>query len=170
MRPTRDWPFPQEGKACKETSSLPPSTDDFVPAWPCSRRGLPGHAHYCARRWSLTPPFHSDCPHPFASLPKGEGLGVRERLVSVALIRQVHASRRFPRPGCYPTPCSTGVRTFLDPVNAEPRLPNQPGVIFIIHVDNEGVNVRKVDIWGKDIKIRTRFILMKSICYNEESP
>ena len=26
--------------------------------------------------------------------------------VSVALIRQVHASRRFPRPGCYPTPCS----------------------------------------------------------------
>ena len=26
--------------------------------------------------------------------------------VSVALFRQVHASRRFPRPGCYPTPCS----------------------------------------------------------------
>jgi len=29
-----------------------------------------------------------------------------ELFVSVALIRQVHASRRFPRPGCYPTPCS----------------------------------------------------------------
>ncbi len=26
--------------------------------------------------------------------------------VSVALFRQVRASRRFPRPGCYPTPCS----------------------------------------------------------------
>jgi len=33
--------------------------------------------------------------------PKVEGL-----FVSVALFRQVHASRRFPRPGCYPTPCS----------------------------------------------------------------
>ena len=32
----------------------------------------------------------------------------------------------LPHPGCYPTPCSKGVRTFLDPVNAEPRLPNQP--------------------------------------------
>src|SRR5688572_33166099 len=26
--------------------------------------------------------------------------------VSVALIRQVSSSRRVPRPGCYPTPCS----------------------------------------------------------------
>ena len=34
----------------------------------------------------------------------------------------------FPRPGCYPTPCSIGVRTFLDPVNAGPRLPDQPEV------------------------------------------
>jgi hypothetical protein len=33
---------------------------------------------------------------------------------------------RLPRPGCYPTPCSIGVRTFLDPVNAGPRLPDQP--------------------------------------------
>jgi hypothetical protein len=56
--------------------------------------------------------------------PKSGGLSV-----SVALIRQVHASRRFPRPGCYPTPCSVGVRTFLDPVNAGPRLPDQPEVI-----------------------------------------
>jgi len=35
-----------------ETSSL------IVPAWPCSRWGLPGRGHYCPRRWSLTPPFH----------------------------------------------------------------------------------------------------------------
>lgn len=35
----------------------------------------------------------------------------------------------FPRPGCYPTPCSIGVRTFLDPVNAGPRLPDQPEAI-----------------------------------------
>src|SRR5512141_1880790 len=26
--------------------------------------------------------------------------------VSVALVRQVSSSRRVPRPGCYPTPCS----------------------------------------------------------------
>ncbi len=49
--------------------------------------------------------------------------------VSVALVRQVHASRRFPRPGSYPTPCSYGVRTFLDPDNAGPRPPDQPEVI-----------------------------------------
>ena len=51
-----------------KTSRLPPSADDFVPAWPCSRRGLPGHPHYCRCRWSLTPPFHSysltPCPSP----------------------------------------------------------------------------------------------------------
>jgi hypothetical protein len=99
MQPTRDWPNPQEGRARMETSRLPSSTDDFVPAWPCSRRGLPGHAHYCARRWSLTPPFHHHpaqrmgavcfCgPYPAGSLsafPSNDGL---------------------PRPGCYPTPCS----------------------------------------------------------------
>src|SRR5262245_13692496 len=32
--------------------------------------------------------------------------GWRSRPVSVALIRQVSSSRRVPRPGCYPTPCS----------------------------------------------------------------
>jgi hypothetical protein len=57
--------LPLEG-AHKETSSLPSSADDIVPAWPCSRRWLPGHPHYCGRRWSLTPPFH---PHP--PIPKG---------------------------------------------------------------------------------------------------
>ena len=96
VQPTRGWLIPQEGRAHAETSSLPSSTDDFAPAWPCSRRGLPGHLHYGKRRWSLTPPFHH---HP--SPRRMEGLSV-----SVALVRQVHASRRFPRPGCYPTPCS----------------------------------------------------------------
>lgn len=33
-----------------------------------------------------------------------------------------------PRPGYSPTPCSIGVRTFLDSVNAEPRLPGQPEI------------------------------------------
>jgi len=85
-----------------EASNLPPSADGFVPAWPCSRRGLPGHAHYCARRWSFTPPFHP-CPNP-CPFPKEE-----EEIEAVCFcgpFRQVHASRRFPRPGCYPTTCS----------------------------------------------------------------
>jgi len=93
MQPTRGWLIPQEGRAHAETSSLPSSTDDFAPAWPCSRRGLPGHLHYGKCRWSLTPPFHH---HP--SPRRMEGL-----FVSVALFRQVHALRQFPRPGNYPT-------------------------------------------------------------------
>ena len=78
-----------------KTSRLPLSADNFVPAWPCSRRGLPGHPHYCTCRWSFTPPFHH---HP-GGIPPG-------LFVSVALVRQVSSSRRVPRPGCYPTPCS----------------------------------------------------------------
>ena len=50
-QPPRDW-------IRMKTSRLPPSADGFVPAWPCSRRGLPDALHYCKRRWSLTPPFH----------------------------------------------------------------------------------------------------------------
>ena len=82
-------------RARMKTSSLPPSADGFVPTWSCSRRGLPGHPHYCRCRWSFTPPFHHH---------RG---GIPPRLfVSVALFRQVSSSRRVPRPGCYPTPCS----------------------------------------------------------------
>jgi len=57
-------------RARMKTSSLPSSADDFVPAWPCSRRGLPGHPHYCRCRWSFTPPFHH---HPFSLLAKWAG-------------------------------------------------------------------------------------------------
>ena len=95
-----------------KTSSLPSSADDFVPAWPCSRRGLPGHPHYCRCRWSFTPPFHHHRPHPaslkFKEFGGGAPLGAEEGwlFVSVALFRQVSSSRRVPRPGCYPTPCS----------------------------------------------------------------
>ena len=96
VQPTRGWLLPRLEGARAETSSLPSSTDDFAPAWPCSRRGLPGRLHYCKRRWSLTPPFHHHRP------PVRAG----RLFVSVALFRQVHASRRFLRPGCYPTPCS----------------------------------------------------------------
>jgi hypothetical protein len=89
-----------------KTSRLPSSADDFVPTWSCSRRGLPGHPHYCRCRWSFTPPFHHHLAPP--SPPPNWGrvwVGVW-LFVSVALIRQVSSSRRVPRPGCYPTPCS----------------------------------------------------------------
>jgi hypothetical protein len=109
-----------------EASSLPPSADDFVPAWPCSRRGLPGHAHYCARRWSFTPPFHPYNPH----LPSpirgrlGRGCGLflwpfpaGSRLSAVSPPRVLSDAVLF------------GVRTFLDPDNAGPRSPDRPEVL-----------------------------------------
>ena len=84
--------------ALKETSSLLPSSDGFVPVWPCSRRGLPGHAHYCARRWSFTPPFHPYNPHPAPSPRLGEGRG-GVRSVSVALSGRFTPLGGFPAPG-----------------------------------------------------------------------
>jgi len=48
MRPTRN---------SRGTSRSPPQ-GGIVPAWFCSRWGLPGRRHCCRRRWSLTPPFH----------------------------------------------------------------------------------------------------------------
>jgi hypothetical protein len=40
----------------EETSNFLPC--GVVPAWPCSRWGLPGRGCCQSRRWSLTPPFH----------------------------------------------------------------------------------------------------------------
>ena len=110
--------LPVEG-AHMEASRLPPSADDFVPAWPCSQRGLPGHAHYCARRWSLTPPFHH---HP--SLHRRETgclflwpFPVGSRLSAVSPPRVLSDAVLY------------GVRTFLDPDNAGPRSPDRPEVL-----------------------------------------
>ncbi len=59
-----------------KTSRLPLSADNFVPAWPCSRRGLPGHPHYCRCRWSFTPPFHPCTPsQPSPKMGEGQGGG-----------------------------------------------------------------------------------------------
>ena len=101
--------FSSHEKACMKTSRLPSSADDFVPAWSCSRRGLPGHPHYCRCRWSFTPPFHHHRPHLALRAPLSQwerGWGEGWLFVSVALVRQVRSSRKLPRPGCYPTPCS----------------------------------------------------------------
>jgi len=96
-----------------KTSRLPPSADGFVPAWPCSRRGLPDDLHYCKRRWSLTPPFH---PHP------AQARG--------GLFLWPLSGRFAPYGGFPPRELSDavlyGVRTFLDDDNASPRSPNQP--------------------------------------------
>jgi hypothetical protein len=102
--------------AHKETSSLPPSADDFVPAWPCSRQGLPGRAHYCTRRWSFTPPFH-----PYRPL-RGSGLFLWPFPAGSRL-----AADSPPR--VLPDAVPYGVRTFLDPDNAGPRSPDRPEVL-----------------------------------------
>ncbi len=112
--------------ALMKTSRLPPSADGFVPTWSCSQRGLPGHLHYCKCRWSFTPPFHHHLLSSLRSSPNGRGVGVRGLSVSVALIRQVNSSRRCSPPRVLSDAVLYGVRTFLDPDNAEPRSPNRP--------------------------------------------
>ena len=87
MQPTRSWPLPRLEVVRMETSSLPSSTDEIAPAWPCSRRGLPGRTHCCTRRWSLTPPFHHHELFP---------CGKNWLFVSVALFRQIDTFRHFP--------------------------------------------------------------------------
>ena len=84
-------------KARMKTSSLPPSADGFVPTWSCSRRGLPGHLHYCKCRWSFTPPFHH---HRVTSCE------VRGCLFLWPSSGRLTPHGGVPRPGCYPTPCS----------------------------------------------------------------
>jgi len=113
-----------------KTSRLPPSADGFVPAWPCSRRGLPVHLHYCKCRWSLTPPFHH---HRLTSCE-----------VNGCLFLWPLSGRFAPCGGSPPRGLSDavlyGVRTFLDPDNAGPRSPNRPEASFIIHASKASVN------------------------------
>lgn len=99
-----------------KTSRLPLSADNFVPAWPCSRRGLPGHPHYCRCRWSFTPPFHHHPSLQWSELavcfcgPHPAGW----------LLTEASPPRVLSDVVLY------GVRTFLDPDNAGPRSPNRP--------------------------------------------
>jgi hypothetical protein len=77
---------------------IPPSyrgaVTRFSPAWPCSRRGLPGRPGRPERRWALTPPFH-------------HRLAVTRQSVSVALSAG-HPAWVLPSVAPYE------VRTFLD--------------------------------------------------------
>ncbi len=86
--------LPGRSSLCAAYPELERREQRLVPAWPCSRRGLPGRPHCCRRRWSLTPPFHHD------------------RLAAAVCfcgpIRQVTSPRGFPGA------VLCGVRTFLD--------------------------------------------------------
>ena len=121
--------LPVEG-ARMEASSLPPSADDFVPAWPCSRRGLPGHAHYCARRWSFTPPFHHHLPLPASPKSNGFWGGARRAEgVGCLFLWPFPAGSRLSAvspPRVLSDAVLYRVRTFLDPDNAGPRSPDRP--------------------------------------------
>ncbi len=57
----------------------------FSPAWPCSRRGLPGRPGRPERRWALTPPFHHHLAEPGSLF--------------------LWPYPRVTPPGCYPAPC-----------------------------------------------------------------
>ncbi len=112
-------------RVCMKASRLPPSADDFILAWLCSRRGLPGHLHYCRRRWSLTPPFHSYCPRLCVPLDKRENKG-KGATCFCGPFRQVRSSTEASPPRVLSDAVLYGVRTFLDSANTEPRSPNQP--------------------------------------------
>jgi hypothetical protein len=99
---------------CKELGDEQPPLylqTEIVPAWPCSRWGLPGRGCCHPRRWSFTlsttmssikrmrcilPPFHP-CRH-YQDIVRW--LEMLRRSVSVA------RSRRFLPSGRYPAPCS----------------------------------------------------------------
>jgi len=105
--------YPGHAPLMEGGDEQPPARQaSFVPAWPCSWWGLPGRAHYWARRWSLKPPFH-----PYRQLrPKPQPL---RRFVSVA------RSGRLPRPGSYPAPRSGECGLSSTPRSA-PRPSGQP--------------------------------------------
>ena len=65
-----------------------------------------------------------------------------ELFVSVALIRQVHASRRFPRPGCYPTPCSMECGLSSIPTTQDRDCPTNLRKCMI-HARMKAVNIQR---------------------------
>jgi hypothetical protein len=90
--------------------------------------GYLDHRYYYRCRWSLTPPFHH---HPLTPtpLPLGEELGVRVAVCFCGphpagwLLAEASPPRVLSDAVLY------GVRTFLDPDNAEPRSPNRPEAV-----------------------------------------
>jgi hypothetical protein len=128
VQPTRGYRLPE--KIGRRAASRP-SKMDFAPAWPCSRRGLPGRPHCCGRRWSLTPPFH---PYrrwrsqPASSKVTRHLISPLPAVVFCGPIRQVTPPRVLPGAVLY------GVRTFLDPVTTGPRSPDQPGKLILLYI------------------------------------
>ena len=59
---------------------------------------------------------------------------------------------RFPRPGCYPTPCSMECGLSSIPTTQDRDCPTNLRKCMI-HARQKAVNIPKVDISGKDIKI-----------------
>ena len=101
LRPTRDWRPP--GGGCTYGDEQPPAVRRRLR--PCLAL-LPAGVTWPRTLLRAPVVFYttfSPLPHPYP-LPKGE-----EEIKAVCFcgpFRQVHVSRRFPRPGCYPTPCS----------------------------------------------------------------
>ena len=105
----------REGRVWRRAASHRPQTKS-------SLLGLaPGGGYLAAR---ITARAGGLLHHLFTITPREAGL-----FVSVAHSGRFAPFGGFPTPGYSPTPCSIGVRTFLDPVNAGPRLPDQPEVI-----------------------------------------
>lgn len=133
LRPTRNWLPPHKGEARMETSSLPSSTDELAPAWPCSRRGLPSHLHCGKCWWSLTPPFH------------------HHRKKCGCLFLWPSSGGLVPRPGCYPTSRSLECGLSSIPSTQNRDCPTNLS-FFIIHERRRPVNAKQWTFAKKTLK------------------
>ena len=93
MQPTRDWRPP--GGGCTYGDEQPPAVRRRLR--PCLAL-LPAGVTWPRTLLRAPVVFYTT----FSPLPPSCGAAV----CFCGPFRQVHASRRFPRPGCYPTPCS----------------------------------------------------------------
>jgi len=104
----------------------------IVSAWPCSRRGLPGRAHYWTRRWSFTPPFH----HHLAAV------------CFCGPIRQVTGGFHRPPPRVLPGAVLSGVRTFLDAALQRRDRPTNLGIFIILYFITKRQSLGQTAIQG----------------------
>ena len=104
MRPTRDWRPP--GGGCTYGGEPPPAVRRRLR--PCLAL-LPAGVTWPRTLLRAPVVFYttfSPSPPPPCTLPQIRGgPGKGPAVCFCGPFRQVHASRRFPRPGCYPTPC-----------------------------------------------------------------
>jgi hypothetical protein len=117
---------PSSGCVRMKASSLPPSADGFVPTWSCSRRGLPGPSILLPMPVVSYTTFSLLLPSPLRPSPNGRGVGGEGATCFCGPFPAGRLLAEASPPRVLSDAVLYGVRTFLDPDNAEPRSPNRP--------------------------------------------